>query len=454
MEARNTMSSIRSLAAPTSAPSSPDWRPAARSWTSAWPGILPSGRSLPDEIWRPRHRAILALLWLHVVGVALFAVWSGTAVHTLSEGLAIAVLTLLAGRSERGRRFQSAMASLALMTASAVIVHVSGGYVEAHFHFFVAIAIVALYQDWLPFLFASGYVLIHHGLIGTLYPEAVFNHPSAWADPWFWAAIHGGFVLAASAVSLIHWHLNEAYRSQAEHQEAGRTAAEAAVRARDELLAVAAHELRTPMTSLRGYTQLTLRRQRQGATVDENTRLALEVVDSQAAKLTRLVEQLLDMSRIQAGKLTLTRQDIDIVELARGVVEAASRQSADHPISLHGQASAVASIDALRIEQVLINLVDNAIKYSPNGGQIDVHVTCPTSDEVQIAVRDHGIGIAPEHRQQIFDRFYQAVGAESLRGLGLGLHISRQIVELHGGEIRAEFPDDGGSCFIVRLPVA
>jgi signal transduction histidine kinase len=417
-----------------------------------WRAIVPSGRSLPDEIWLPRHRAILAFLWLHIVGVALFAAWSGAVVHTLVEALIIAIPTLLASVSERGRRFQSATASIALMTASAVVVHLSGGYVEAHFHFFVALAVVALYHDWVPFLVAIGYVVIHHGLIGALYPEAVFNHPAAWESPWLWASIHGGFVLAASAVSLIHWHLNEAYRADAERQDAARATAEAAVLARDELLAVAAHELRTPMTSLRGYTQLTLRRHRQEPSIDERTRTALEIVDEQAAKLTQLVEQLMDVSRIQAGKLTLRRLDIDVVQLTRGIVEMVGRRSAEHEIVVGGEPMVLALVDSMRLEQVLVNLVDNAIKYSPDGGRIDVSVRHATPGIAEIAVRDHGIGIPPENRDHIFDRFYQVAGSESLKGLGLGLHISHQIVELHGGEIRAEFPEDGGTRFVVRLP--
>jgi signal transduction histidine kinase len=418
----------------------------------SWRAILPSGRSLPDEIWLPRHRAILILLWLHVVGVALYAAWASGIAHALVEALAIAIPTMLAGTTLRGRRFQSAMASIGLMMASAVVVHLSGGYVEAHFHFFVALAVVALYQDWVPFSLAFGYVVVHHGIIGALYPQAVFNHPAAWESPWLWAIIHGGFVLAASAVSLIHWRLNEAYRADAERQGAGRVAAEAAVFARDELLAVAAHELRTPMTSLRGYTQLTLRRQRQESSTDERTRAALEIVDAQAAKLTHLVEQLLDVSRVQAGKLTLTRLDVDIVQLTQGVVETARRRVTDHQIVVGGDATVLASVDSLRLEQVLVNLVDNAIKYSPDGGRIDVTVRRVGPDAVEIAVRDRGIGIPPENRDHIFDRFYQVAGAESLRGLGLGLHISRQIVELHGGRIYAEFPEDGGSRFVVRMP--
>jgi len=87
---------------------------------------------------------------------------------------------------------RAVLASLGLITASAVLVHLSGGYIEMHFHFFVMVVIIALYQDWIPFLLAIGYVVLHHGVVGVLLPTAVYNHPAAIAQPWLWAAVHGG----------------------------------------------------------------------------------------------------------------------------------------------------------------------------------------------------------------------------------------------------------------------
>jgi signal transduction histidine kinase len=108
-------------------------------------------------------------------------------------------------------------------------------------------------------------------------------------------------------------------------------------------------------------------------------------------------------------------------------------------------------VDPLRIEQVVTNLLSNAIKYSPDGGAIDVTLTS-AADSTRLEVRDHGIGIPPERRARLFDRFYQAHGEGHFGGLGLGLFISRQIVELHGGSLEADFPADGGTSFRVSLP--
>jgi signal transduction histidine kinase len=108
----------------------------------------------------------------------------------------------------------------------------------------------------------------------------------------------------------------------------------------------------------------------------------------------------------------------------------------------------------MRLEQVVANLVGNAVKYSPNGGPIEVTLSEPDPTRIELIVRDWGLGIPPDRRANLFDRFYQAHGEGNFGGLGLGLYVSRQIVELHGGTIEADFPSDGGSRFIVTLPAS
>jgi signal transduction histidine kinase len=125
-----------------------------------------------------------------------------------------------------------------------------------------------------------------------------------------------------------------------------------------------------------------------------------------------------------------------------------------HTITYTAPASLECEVDALRLEQVVSNLLDNALKYSPDGGAIEVVLAQPTPRSVEISVRDHGLGIPANKRGHIFERFYQAHQSGNRSGMGLGLYVSRQIVELHGGDIRVDFPQDGGTRFSVRLPVA
>jgi signal transduction histidine kinase len=179
----------------------------------------------------------------------------------------------------------------------------------------------------------------------------------------------------------------------------------------------------------------------------------MEAITDQAGKLSRLVGQLLDVSRLEAGKLGLEYERTDLVALVEDVAARARLISDRHQISVQAPSALDAQVDPLRLEQVLTNLVDNAVKYSPGGGPIDVTVFLAADNYTEICVTDHGLGIPVEKRAQIFERFYQAHAGGNRRGLGLGLYISQQIVEQHGGVLRAAFPTDGGTRFIVRLPL-
>ena len=173
---------------------------------AAW---LPKGKSLPEDVWRRRHRTLTLLLRGHVVAIFAFALARGATVpHALVESAVVGVFAVLSTWPSR-RQFSSAMCALGLVASSAVLVHLSGGVIEMHFHFFVIVGILTLYQDWLPFLLAIGVVMVHHASLGTIAPDEVYNHPSAVAQPFRWALVHAAFVLAASAASVVAWRINE-----------------------------------------------------------------------------------------------------------------------------------------------------------------------------------------------------------------------------------------------------
>ncbi len=230
--------------------------------------------------------------------------------------------------------------------------------------------------------------------------------------------------------------------------------AEAALRLRDEFLSVAAHELKTPITNLRGYPQLLLRRMDKGAISDAaEVRPALETIDREAGKLSSLVSQLLDIARLQEGALPLERQATDLAGLAREVV-ASMRMGPAHEHTLHLQTPETlpAYADPLRLQQVLVNLIDNAVKFSPEGSAIEVEVASLDPHTVRLSVRDHGPGMPLEERERLFSRYHRAGRRRPAGGLGLGLYISHRIVLAHNGRIEAEFPEDGGTRFVVTLP--
>src|SRR4051794_26583165 len=176
---------------------------------------LPQGRTLPDKVWTRRHRGLLCLLWLQAPAMSAYGLIEGfSLLHGLAEGSAIVFFALL-GTLLRDRRARSAAVSLGLLTACALAVHISGGVIEAHFYFFVVIILLTLYEDWLPFGLAVGYVVLHHGVLGAVDPGSVYNHSDAEANPWKWALVHGGFVLAAGAAGVLSWRLNEDARNSA-----------------------------------------------------------------------------------------------------------------------------------------------------------------------------------------------------------------------------------------------
>ncbi|WP_432572967.1 putative bifunctional diguanylate cyclase/phosphodiesterase [Kineococcus sp. SYSU DK005] len=183
---------------------------ARRALRSAAGGVLPEGRRLPGPVWQRRHHVLIAIALVQAaalvpVGLAL---GNGTA-HVL--GLVALVLAPLPAALPRrfGRAATSAAATASLFAASAVLVDLTGGLIEAHFHFFVVVGVVALYQDWVPFGVGLGIVVLHHGVLGTLFPHSVYAHHHAVEDPWRWTLVHAGFVLAASCAHLASWRLNE-----------------------------------------------------------------------------------------------------------------------------------------------------------------------------------------------------------------------------------------------------
>ena len=230
-----------------------------------------------------------------------------------------------------------------------------------------------------------------------------------------------------------------------------------AQRIKDDFLSIVSHELRTPLTSIQGYSQLLEGRLRD-APDSAKAQSQLRVIRSQVTRMRRLVDDLLDVSRIdRRGGVSIEPEPLDLAEEIREAVARTKRQHKERELDVDVPDSIPMSADRDRIGQVLTNLLDNAIKYSPEGGPVSIRAT-QSGEGVEIRVADTGIGIPSDQLDQVFERFYQVEGDVSARrfgGLGLGLYITRAIVEAHGGEIHAELNRDAGhgTVFCVRLPV-
>ena len=223
-----------------------------------------------------------------------------------------------------------------------------------------------------------------------------------------------------------------------------------AVATRDVFLSVAAHELKSPVTSLRGFAQLLLRdARRQRAIAPERLASALDVIELQTRKLTHLVARLLDTAQIEAGKLRIEPVRTDLVALVHAAL-APHHGDVDHTFVFEGPAQLAAVVDPVRFEQGITNLLDNAVKFSPHGGRVTVGLEQGADGGIRLSVTDQGVGIPPDQHEAVFERFHQAHGAHHLSGLGL--HITREIVALHGGGVRIEELAHPGSRFVVALP--
>ncbi|WP_164021392.1 ATP-binding protein [Pyxidicoccus trucidator] len=231
-------------------------------------------------------------------------------------------------------------------------------------------------------------------------------------------------------------------------------ASQQAVRLRDEFLSVASHELRTPLTPIRLKVQGLQRQVQAGVAIPvEKISSALEAVSTQTRRLTNLVDGLLDVSRISAGRLELNPEPMDLALLLRDIRAAfeAECTRAGCDLRLHAPAAVVGPWDRLRLEQVVTHLLANALKYGA-GRPIHLRVE-ELHGSALLTVEDHGIGIDPEALPRLFGKFERAVSERHYGGLGLGLYISRQIVAAHGGTIRVESQPGQGARFEVMLPL-
>ena len=233
-------------------------------------------------------------------------------------------------------------------------------------------------------------------------------------------------------------------------------------RMKSQFLSIASHELKTPITAMSGFLQVALRRVRRlsegeaAAPVADSLRAIteqLEVVYRQTGKLARLVDELLDVSRIQTGRIEFRYADVDLSELANEVAARMQLTTTTHAIAVRRDSENIVTADRDHIEQVLNNLVTNAIKYSPTGGSITIDVR-PDNDGVRLSVTDQGIGIPEEELDAIFGLFYRSPdrAARDAAGMGLGLYISKEIVVRHGGRIWAESGGVKGSTLNVVIP--
>jgi PAS domain S-box-containing protein len=240
-----------------------------------------------------------------------------------------------------------------------------------------------------------------------------------------------------------------------EAERSARIAAQRAARIKDEFLATLSHELRTPLSAILGWTQVL---RRQGVPKPEDFHHAMEIIERNTRAQAQLIEDLLDSSRIISGRIRLDVQQIAMVDVVRGAIESAEPTAQAKGVRLESildPRGGIVSGDPARLQQILWNLLSNAIKFTPKDGKVQVLLQRINS-HIEFAVSDNGIGIPASFLPHVFDRFSQKDSSttRTYGGLGLGMAISKQLVELHGGTLQAKSPGEGqGATFILRLPL-
>ena len=224
-------------------------------------------------------------------------------------------------------------------------------------------------------------------------------------------------------------------------------------RLKAQVLQIASHDLQAPLTVVKGQAQFLEIQLKNGTANNASLHQGLGRIVSQTDRVSHMMRLLLDLSRMEGGRLELERSPTDLIPLINEVVDGTRLLATTHEVELEAPASVVGSWDAQRLRQVLQNLLTNAVKYSPDGGRIDVRVQVEDGS-VRVDITDRGMGLTAEDAARVFGQFYRAEGARRLEGSGLGLYICEAIVSAHGGRISASSPGPGhGSTFTFHLPL-
>jgi signal transduction histidine kinase len=239
-------------------------------------------------------------------------------------------------------------------------------------------------------------------------------------------------------------------------ESAAREHAEAAVRLRDDFLSIASHELKTPITAISTSAQLMERQLLRLSQPNDRLTQLVDVQLRQTKRLKLLIEGMLDVSRIGTGHFAVNRAPFDVVAQIRPIVNELAVSDAEHTLTLHAPPTLTLDADEARLEQVWYNLLQNAIKYSPEGGAVRINVTAE-GDNARIIISDQGIGIPANAMGHLFEAYYRAPNTDTperkIKGIGVGLFVTRQIVIAHGGTITAESEEGEGTTFTIELPI-
>mgnify|MGYP003390131319 CR=1 FL=1 len=409
-----------------------------------------------------RHFAVLMLLqWLTGIVLALCLsprAWVGSQSqphpHLLAAILLGAATNLgpaLLALLQPGRALTRQVIAVGQAMTSSLLIHLTDGRIETHFHIFGSLAFLAYYRDWRVLVTASLVVASDHLLRGVLMPLSVYGMANATV----WRSIeHAGWVLFEDIFLMLSICRS---RESAHHAAVQQAQAESANHAKSAFLAAMSHDLRTPLNGILGMNDLL-----QGTDLTDRQRQFVEASRTSGKLLLGLINNVLDLSKIESGKLELDLQESSVETVVYDVVEALDPGATQKGLALKVQIDPAVSTpvlcDANRLRQILVNLIGNAIKFT-GAGAVTVSVSCARRDDrllrVRFQVSDTGIGIPENRRDRLFLPFSQIDGSttRNFGGSGLGLAICKRLVELMSGSIGIESQIGTGSTFWFEVPL-
>ena len=405
---------------------------------------LPRGNLLDDEAWLHRHRVVTWVLAVHLPALAAFGLLTHHRWSSVGEALAPILLCLAMSRLTLRRRMRSFFVTAGIVYCSVALVGLSRGSIEAHFHFFIIIGFIALYQDWVPFLWNIVFTVLSHGIGSAFQSNLIFNHAAAIDHPWLWSLIHGAAVLLACVGMVLFWRTSEDEQQKSIRLTRELGAAEVA-QFTSELLVNLARRNQSML-----YRQLDILNELEEQERDPDALAGLFRVDHLSTRIRRNAENLLVLSGEEPPRVWHTPVLLgDVVRAAIAETEDLNRISPliDERLAVHGRVVA-------DLTHLLAELIENAARFSPPDSKVVVRSTPDVRSPGTwvITVEDRGVGLHGDDLLTANEVLARPRGRDVVKSQRLGLHVVARLAERHGIQVSLAATSMVGITAVVQLP--